>query len=78
MTEFRLYEALLEAYETSTQNNNQFLKALNLISWDKNFQADGEHYFVRGGFVVTTPSLDPFDMDWKPSIIFSDGSYIEF
>lgn len=76
--ELNIFMSLKEAYETSTHNVNCFLKALNKIKWDEKFEADGEHYFTKGGFVFTTPSLDPFDMDWKPSAIFSDGSYIEF
>lgn len=78
MIEYSIFETLKEAYETSTQNNNRFLSALERMNWDARFQADGEHYFTRGGFVLTTPSLNPFAMDWKPSVIFSDGSMIEF
>lgn len=73
-----IYEALKEAYEASTQDNNRFLTALLSIHWDDAFQADGEHYFSKGAFIFTTPSLDPFAMSGKPSAIFPDGSTSEF
>lgn len=77
--EYNIFEYLKEAYGASTQANNRFKAALNRIRWDKTFFADGEYYFVKGGFCFTTQVLDPFAMeDWKPSAIFSDGSYIEF
>lgn len=78
MNEYHIFEALKEAYETSTQNNNHFLHTLDLMNWDSRFQADGELYFTKGAFLFTTPSLDPFKMDWKPSAIFSDGSMLDF
>ena len=77
--EYNIFEYLKEAYGSSTQANNRFKAALNRIRWDKTFFTDGEYYFVKGNFCFTTQVLDPFDMeDWKPSAIFSDGSYIEF
>ena len=76
--ELRIFEKLKEAYETSTKACNRFEKALKSIKWDKQFYADGEHYFCLGKFTFTTPSLDPFNMDWKPSALFTDKSYIEF
>lgn len=34
---------------------------------------------LEKGDTLVVCKLDPFDMeDWKPSAIFSDGSYIEF
>ena len=43
------------------------------MKWDNVFYADEEHYFSKDGAVFTTPSLDPFDMEWGPSFLFSDG-----
>lgn len=78
--ELHLFETLRNAFETSTLSNNRFLSALNSASWDKTFYADGEHYFCKGGFCFTTPSLNPFEItrNWMPSAMFSDGSCIEF
>lgn len=78
--ELHLFETLKNAFESSTLSNNRFLSALNSASWDKTFYADGEHYFCKGGFCFTTPSLNPFEVtrNWMPSAIFSDGSCIEF
>ena len=78
MEAYNIFKKLENAYGASTQNCNRFLKAINSIHWDEKFQADGEYYFVKGNFTFTTPSLDPFKMDWKPSAIFNDGSFIEF
>lgn len=78
MNELAIYKALKEAYETSTQNNNRFLTALLSVPWDDIFEADGEHYFSKGSFFFTTPSLDPFAMRDKPTAVFSDGSTAEF
>lgn len=78
--ELHLFETLRNAFEASTLSNNRFLSALNSASWDKTFYADGEHYFCKGGFCFTTPSLNPFEVtrNWMPSAMFSDGSCIEF
>lgn len=76
--EFRIYEKIKEAFGYSAHSNNKFKSALESIAWDYSFFADGEHYFVKGGLTITTPSLNPFDMDWRPSAMFSDGSVIEF
>ncbi len=78
--ELHLFETLKNAFESSTLSNNRFLSALNSASWDKTFYADGEHYFCKGGFCFTTPSLNPFEItrNWMPSAMFSDGSCIEF
>lgn len=77
--EFRIFEAIKEAFETSTSSNNLFRKVIKSIKWDSEFFADGEFYFVKGGFCFTTPSVDPFKIckNWRPSAIFSDGSCIE-
>lgn len=80
MTELKLFETLKASYEDSTPSHNRFADALNSQEWDSTFYEDGEHYFCRGGFIFSTPSLDSFKITkiWKPSAIFSDGSYIEF
>lgn len=73
-----IYENLKEAYETSTHNFNRFADLISRIAWDSEFYADGEYYFIKGDMTFTTPSLNPFKMDWQPSAIFTDGSYLEF
>lgn len=69
-----LYNKLLNAYETSTPSCNRFSKAVYSIKWDEVFKADDEYYFMKNGNVLITPSLYPFEMPWKPSIMPSDGS----
>ena len=78
MTTLNLYYNIKEAYETSTLNNNRFSEFLNSIKWDAIFTADGEHYYQLGGFTFTTPSLDPFNMEWEPSAFFEDGCVLSF
>lgn len=73
-----LFYEIKEAFETSTHNQNRFAKALESVKWDNTFFADGEHYFIKADMTLTTPSLDPFNMAWKPAALFEDGSYIEF
>lgn len=74
-----IYNKLKNAYEASTLGCNRFQDAIYSIAWDSMFKADGEYYFVKGDHVFTTPSLDPFDMPWNPSITPSDHSgVIEF
>lgn len=73
-----LFYKIKNAYETSTHNNNRFADCLKSIKWDSEFYADGEHYFLKGDMTFTTPSFDPFNCDWKPSAMFTDGSVIEF
>lgn len=80
MIELKLFETLKASCEDSTPSHNRFAEALNSQEWDSTFYEDGEHYFCRGGFIFSTPSLDPFKITkiWKPSAIFSDGGYLEF
>lgn len=78
MLETKIFEKLKTAYECSTLNNNLFEKAIKSIKWESTFYADGEYYFNIGNMSFTTQTLNPFQMDWKPSAIFSDGSYMEF
>lgn len=78
MNAYTIFETIKVAYEASTQSNNKFQKMLNCIDWEDRFEADGEYYFCKGNLVLTTPSLDPFQMPWKPSALFTGGSLIEF
>lgn len=78
MTTLNLFFNIKEAYETSTNNKNHFAELLSSIKWDSEFYADNEYYFIKGDMTLTTPSLNPFNMSWKPSAIFTDGSCIEF
>ena len=78
MEELKIYEKLKEAYETTTPSNNRYLETIKNINWDDSFIADDEYYYTYGGMLFTTQSLNPFDEKWKPSVIFSDGSSIEF
>lgn len=78
MNELMIFETLKTAYDTSTQGGNRFLTALLSLPWDDAFQEDGEHYFSKGAFFFTTPSLDPFKGNGSPLAVFSDGSVIEF
>lgn len=74
---WKLYERLDAAYGTSTQSNNKFKQLIEKISWEKSFEADGELYFCKDGLTLTTPSLDPFDCPWKPSVMMHDGCLID-
>lgn len=74
---YNIFTAIKEAFETSTHNDNKFARLLNRVKWEDTFQADGEYYFVLGNMTFTTPSLDPFNLSWRPSALFTDGSYIE-
>ena len=77
--DIKVFNTLLEAWETSTMSDNRFARAIERIRWENRFFADGEYYFCLGGFTFTTPTLDPFGVHcWKPSAITSDGSFIEF
>lgn len=78
MTELKLYETLKEAWETSTQNYNRFEEVINSINWTDTYEADGEMYFCKGKFTLTVENVDPFKEAWKPEVMFSDHSMIEF
>lgn len=77
---YELYERLNRAYGCSTMNNNLFEKEINKIKWNYKFYEDGEYYFVKEfnknnktiAFTLTTSSLNPFNMDWKPTVMYSD------
>ena len=78
MTVLDLFYKLKNAYEVSTHNNNSFKQALESVNWDNTFYADNEYYFIKGGFTLTTTSLNPFEVEWKPEALFSDGSLLTF
>ena len=78
MTAFTLFENLKNAYEVSTPNHNSFKQALESVNWDHTFYADNEYYFIKGNLTLTTTSLNPFEVEWSPEAIFSDGSVLTF
>jgi len=73
-----LFATLKNAYEVSTHNDNRFAEILKSLKWDSTFYADGEYYFLKGEQTFTTPSLDPFNMPWKPSMMWNDGMILYF
>lgn len=78
MTSFTLYENLKNAYEVSTHNHNSFKQAIESVNWDEKFFADNEYYFVKGDLTLTTTSLNPFEVEWTPEVLFADGSLLTF
>lgn len=78
MKELKIYETLKEAYETTSKKFNNFKEVIENIQWDNTFVADGEIYFVLGGFTLTIENIDPFEEQWKPTTFFSDNSVIMF
>ena len=76
MTTLNIFYNIKEAFEASTHNCNRFAEALNAVKWDAQFEADNEYYYVKGDMTITTPSLDPFNMDWEATAIFNDGSML--
>lgn len=82
MNELKIFNALKEAWETSTRANNRFGAELACVcAWDAQYFADGSYCYDLGGFSFFTPDTDPFGAcasDWPPFAIFSDGSHIQF
>lgn len=78
MTSFTLYENLKNAYEVSTHNHNSFKQAIESVNWDEKFFADNEYYFVKGDLTLTTTSLNPFEVEWTPEVLFANGSLLTF
>ena len=78
MTAFELFNKLKTAYEVSTHNHNSFKEVLDSIKWDNTFYADNEYYFIKGDLTLTTTSLNPFEVEWTPEVLFSDGSVLTF
>lgn len=79
--QFALFEKIQNAYEISTMSNNQFEKLVNKIKWNDKFHCEDGYYFIlnhrNGDFTLNCDTLDPFTMDRKPEVFFSDGSYME-
>lgn len=75
-----IFAKIKEAYYSSTLNNNYFADTLAMITWDSEFYAEDEYYFILDDMTLVTPSLNPFNCNGnlKPRAIFSDGSYLEF
>lgn len=72
---------LEEAFGASTLSNNRFRDALRILERRLGtvFEADGERYYVFDNAIFTTPSCDPFDMPWRPSVTWRDcGETREF
>lgn len=80
MNTFNIIETLRNAYECSTQKNNLFEKAVKSIKWEYSFYVDEdeEYYYEMDDFTLVVTSLDPFNMERKPSLVFTDGSIIYF
>lgn len=68
---FEVRQAIEDAFGASTMNRNRFKEVVESVDWDERFYADGEHYFVKGGWTLTTPSLDPFEVGrgWRPAFM---------
>lgn len=69
---YTLIEKLNEAYGTTTRNANRFADLVNAITWDAIFQADGETYYTLGDLTLTVENLNPFEENWKPSVMVGD------
>lgn len=65
-----IIETLNTAYGTTTPADNKFEKAINSIKWEKTFEADGEKYFVLGDLTLTVEDLNPFNENWKPTVMY--------
>lgn len=67
-----MLNTIKEAYETSTKSWNRFADILDELETMLGgvFTADGETYFAFENAIFTTPSYDPFDMPWKPSVMW--------
>ena len=72
LNEIRLFEELKEAYETTTKTDNTFQSLIKSINWDSTFQEDGETYLCKGDFTLIIENLNPFEEQYKPSVIFGN------
>lgn len=66
---YTLVEKLNEAYGTTTHSNNKFAKLVQSIAWEDIFRADGETYYTLGDLTLTVENLNPFEENWKPSVM---------
>ena len=78
MSEVKLFEGLKNAYDNTTHSFNFFKAKIDSIVWDKVFQEDGETYYCKGDFILMVENINPFEEQWKPSVMFSDNSIIYF
>lgn len=76
MTAFELFTNLKTAYEVSTHKHNSFKQAIESVNWESTFYADNEFYFVKGDLTLTTTSLNPFEVEYTPEVLFADGSLL--
>lgn len=74
LTRGMLHE-IMEAFERSTKSDNVFESAIGILEKKLGaFEADGELCFVFENAIFTTPGTDPFDMPWRPAVLWRDGS----
>lgn len=75
MKELDIFDAVCDAYRSSTPRHNYFAEVLSSIDWEDKYFAEDEYYFCYGKLMIVTPSLDPFDEDplRKPSATFFDN-----
>lgn len=66
-------DEIIEAWQSSTRNHNNFRACLESIEWVDTFRADGEFYFEGKGFLLVVKCLDPFAKCDKPVFIFDKG-----
>ena len=71
-----LFIKIKEAFETSTHNYNRFKEVIDSEKWDDKYFADDEYVFIKADMSFSTPSFDPFNMKWKASAIWDDGSVL--
>lgn len=79
MNEFKMYEQLKEAYETTTKRTNRFLNKINSIKWDCSFKTEDETImYCLGDFSLEVFNEDgkpnPFTQFRKPEVMFSDNT----
>ena len=74
MTNFDIIEKLNNAYGATTAACNMFADAINSISWESVFNADGETYFCIGNLTLTVENINPFKEAYKPSILVLGAS----
>lgn len=67
-----IIENLNDAYGATTPSCNKFKKAIESIDWDETFEADCETYYMYGGLTLTVENIDPFEENWKPSVMFGN------
>lgn len=66
----KLIEKLNTAYGSTTPDDNKFERIINSIKWDETFEKDGEKYFLLGDLTLTVENLNPFEENWKPTVMY--------